>query len=195
MKYLLILILCIPFTSCKTNDCQLLNYERVRKVEIQIDTESEKSLNNITDILHKGRYLYTTIESENSASRTENEIFFNLDQDKNSLHIRVNYYKKKTGIDLLHYMNFDVPINQIDSNKIVVTYFKKGGVYYDYANLTIGSKFNNPNAFKIQLVSIDSGNEKVNQCITDESFDLNVKSEDAEILKSAITEFLKNYKT
>ena len=183
----------ILLSSCNKNECEVPNYDLVRKVALQLNSETEKNLNSITQILHNHRYLKNNLVSKTVPARLENEIFFNLNKDNNVLHFREIHYKNLVDFEINHYRNYDIPIDEIDTESIEIIYMTEGSVYENSAVITIKSKFNNTEAFNKQSVVIENGKEVVKACATDEGFSINIKSEDAELLKKSLVSFIKNY--
>lgn len=193
MKVLLILLTFCFLSSCQKENCEIPDYDLTRKVDIKINTNAEKSLNDLTQILKTGRYLKNLIPENGGCKRLENEIYFNLNQENEILHIKCIYYKNEIGLETSHYMNYDIPISQIDTNNIDISFYPNGGLFEKSAILSISSKFNNPDAFKIKIVKIENEEEKVTQCVSDSGISINLRIEDAEKFKFALINLVNNY--
>lgn len=193
MKFILIFIGSLFFYSCQTNDCALPNYELTREVNFKVNKEVEESLNVITSILRSGIYLKNNLPNEKTAARLENEIYFNLDKESNILHFKEIYYDQEIGLNKSLYINYDIPISEIDITDLDIIYSISGGVYDNSASLKINSKFRNPSSFKIKYIKVKNGEEKVTDCITDSAFFIILKSDNAEALKSALQKLVKYY--
>ena len=110
MKVLLILLTFCFLSSCQKENCEIPDYDLTRKVDIKINTNAEKSLNDLTQILKTGRYLKNLIPENGGCKRLENEIYFNLNQENEILHIKCIYYKNEIGHKaLLPVRQFQIP--------------------------------------------------------------------------------------
>lgn len=183
------------FLSCKSEmTCSEPSENIGRTNSLKLNAECEQSLNAITKILNWQHELKNFDKNSSVALIRTNEIYFNLNENNQNLYIKAFYYKDYLKEKKPNYNYYEVPINQLDPKNIEIEVL--GLKQYENNSVIIfTSKFSNDKAFTRTHVLYDNDNNLQHiECVQTSSIDLLVKTEDAQILKDAFVNFLRNYK-
>lgn len=187
------LIIFLSIISCKSNsDTGFPNYEKTRKIEINLNPQAESALNEITKIID-GRPLISLNENYTNLALANNcEIYFNLNENDENIYIRHTYYKDRALINVSHYDDYRLPINEIDPSNIIVSegYFPAFGG--EYASIRISAMYNNPDIFERCRTRFNNQEKTVN-CINQSYVDLLLKVEVAHEFKKQLIIFVNNF--
>lgn len=193
IKSVILFILFLTIFSCKSEqNCFVQEDEIGRTNNLELNSIAEKSLNTITKILSYENELKNIDEESSVAKIRTNEIYFNLEKGNEILYIKTIYWKDYFREEQLSYFYYEVPIKEIMIDNIKI---EDSGLwqYADSSFFHIISKFNNEKAFRFKFVDFKSDPIEVDCTGTTSDINLLIRSENAQILKEALKNFIENY--
>lgn len=144
---LLLLTALLSFLSCKNN---LAEFELVRKHDLELNENAKSSLNEITKLLNGGNALYNSNVDSNSAIIIQYYVYFNLTDSNDKLYIRKILWWDLAQKESPNYVDYEVPINEIDDTNIEVSESSLPIFGGEFAHFSINAKLNNPDAFGVK---------------------------------------------
>lgn len=191
-----VLLLLTSFLSCKNNS-SFSDFETVRSYDVELSEKAKKSLNEITKLLDGGNALYNKNIDSDAAIITQYYVYFNLTNSNNNLYIRQVLWKDIAQIKPPVYVDYELPINEIDETNIEVQELNLPAFGGEYANFTINSKLNNPNAFGYRNSKYleDNGELEIKDTSKRSYISIPLKVDVAHKLKEQLIIFIENHKT
>lgn len=160
IKHIAILFSIVCFLSCKNNS-SFSDFETVRSYNIEINEKARKSLNEITKLLDGSNALYNKNIDSDVAIITQYQVYFNLTNSNNNLYIRQVLWNDIAQMKPPVYVDYELPIEEIDETNIEIQELNLPIFGGEYANFTINSKLNNPDAFGYRNSKYTEDNGKI----------------------------------
>ncbi|SFU28016.1 hypothetical protein SAMN05216480_101312 [Pustulibacterium marinum] len=195
MKYFLIFTFFLVI-GCNDSVDNFPHYKTIRVNNLDLNLKSDRALNKISNLLNGGNELYSSIDTEGRfPAVTQCEVFFQLSEENKILYLRKTFYKDFSMSKLQGFIDYKLPIKDIDVNNLGFTIESSGMYRGEYAHFEINSKYSNEEAFGYCSSRVDeSGNiQQIGDVSNTRFCFFPVKVEVARTLEKQLKIFIENF--
>lgn len=183
-----LILLIFTIVGCNSDKSGIFNEDKI--VEVSLNKEAKKALNNISNILNGENYIKSTYSSTGQRSN----IFFTLKEDESFLILKTDYYENidmggKHNSTYTKFFTDDLNEDNIDLRISNLPYF--GG---EFGEIKIRSEFNKKDAFIVKRPIVEENGKSTEKVFYTDNLTIILNKENAIKLKQELITFIKFYK-
>lgn len=180
--------------GCSKKDDYFFDFDLVRENNLPLNAKADKSLEEISNLLSGKGTLYSVENIIDFPAAVQSILYFSLDKTNQNLYIRIVYYEDKNLFKINSYIDFEIPIKNIDVNNIEYNeYHSSKHMGGKFGSLLINSKYNNPEAFKSRKTKFENNNLIVEDVVPLGLLSIVINPEVGRELKAPFVSFVKNF--